>query len=241
MRSIIILLLLAVVSFPLGCSSGGPNLYPPTIRPSAFDPEQLKPVDYQVIVGDTIEIFVWQHTDLTRDIIVRPDGKLSFPLIGDIEAQGRTLTEIDDEVTKKLAEYVVAPQVSVTVKNFAGEKVIVLGEVGKPGVYKFFGRTSFMDIIAEAGGLTRDAQWGNALVIRGELKKDAEKSEIILLDVNEIINGNMRHNVVLYPRDIIYVSAKPIADVARYLRDYVSPVLGNLVSAKILSDALQKK
>src|SRR3989339_869336 len=129
MRSIIILLLLAVVSFPLGCSSGGANLYPPTIRPSAFDPEQLKPVDYQVIVGDTIEIFVWQHTDLTRDIIVRPDGKLSFPLIGDIEAQGRTLTEIDDEVTKKLAEYVVAPQVSVTVKNFAGEKVIVLGEV----------------------------------------------------------------------------------------------------------------
>jgi len=239
MRSIIILLLLTGL-FLLGCSNG-PDVYPPTIRPSAYDPEQLKPLDYQVIAGDTIEIFVWQHTDLTRDIIVRPDGKLSFPLIGDIEAQGRTLTEIDDEVTKKLAEYVVLPQVSVTVKNFAGEKVIVLGEVGKPGVYKFFGRASFLDIIAEAGGLTRDAQWGNALVIRGELKKDAEKSEVILLDINEIINGNLRNNIVIYPRDIIYVSTKPIADVARYLRDYVSPVLGNLVSAKILSDALQKK
>jgi polysaccharide export outer membrane protein len=218
-----------------------PDAYPPTIRPSAYDPEQLKPLDYQVIAGDTIEIFVWQHTDLTRDIIVRPDGKLSFPLIGDVEAQGRTLTEIDDEVTRKLTEYVISPQVSVTVKNFAGEKVIVLGEVGKPGVYKFFGRTSFMDIIAEAGGLTRDAKWGNALVIRGELKKDADKSEVILLDINEIINGNLRNNIVIYPRDIIYVSTKPIADVARYLRDYVSPVLGNLVSAKILSDALQKK
>ena len=165
MRSIIILLLLAGL-LPLGCG-GVTNVYPPTIRPSAYDPEQLKPLDYQVISGDTIEIFVWQHTDLTRDIIVRPDGKLSFPLIGDIEAQGRTLTEIDDEVSKKLAEYVVSPQVSVTVKNFAGEKVIVLGEVGKPGVYKFFGRASFLDIIAEAGGLTRDAHWGNALVIRG--------------------------------------------------------------------------
>ncbi len=239
MRSIIILLLLTGL-FLLGCSNV-PDAYPPTIRPSAYDPEQLKPLDYQVIAGDTIEIFVWQHTDLTRDIIVRPDGKLSFPLIGDVEAQGRTLTEIDDEVTRKLTEYVISPQVSVTVKNFAGEKVIVLGEVGKPGVYKFFGRTSFMDIIAEAGGLTRDAKWGNALVIRGELKKDADKSEVILLDINEIINGNLRNNIVIYPRDIIYVSTKPIADVARYLRDYVSPVLGNLVSAKILSDALQKK
>lgn len=239
MRSIIILLLLAGL-IPVGCG-GVPNVYPPTIRPSAYDPEQLKPVDYQVIVGDTIEIFVWQHTDLTRDIIVRPDGKLSFPLIGEIEAQGRTLTEIDDEVTRKLTEYIISPQVSVTVKNFAGEKVIVLGEVGKPGVYKFFGRTSFMDIIAEAGGLTKDAQWGNALVIRGELKKDADKSEVILLDINEIISGNLRNNIVIYPRDIIYVSTKPIADVARYIRDYVSPVLGNLVSGKILSDAMQKK
>ena len=240
MRSIIILLLLAVVSFPLGCG-GVPNVYPPTIRPSAFDPEQLKPIDYKVISGDKREIFVWQHTDLTRDIIVRPDGKISFPLIGDIEAQGRTLTEIDDEVTRKLAEYLVSPQVSVTVKEFAGEKVIVLGEVSKPGVYKFFGRASFLDIIAEAGGLTRDAQWGNALVIRGELKADAEKSDVILLDINEIINGNLRNNIVIYPRDIIYVSTKPIADVGRYLRDYVSPVLSNLVRAKGLSDAMQKK
>ena len=240
MRSIIILLLLAVVSFPLGCG-GVPNAYPPTIRPSALDPEQLKPVDYKVIIGDKLEIFVWQHTDLTRDIIVRPDGKISFPLIGDIEAQGRTLTEINDEVTKKLTEYVIAPQVSVTVKEFAGEKVIILGEVTKPGVYKFFGRASFMDMIGEAGGLTRDAKWGNALVIRGELKKDAEKSEVILLDVNEIINGNMRYNIVIYPHDIIYVSAKPIADVARYLRDYVSPVLGNIVSAKVISDVMQNK
>lgn len=233
-------LLLLAGLFILGCG-GGPDVYPPTIRPSALDPEQLKPVDYQIIVGDKLEIFVWQHTDLTRDIIVRPDGKLSFPLIGDIEAQGRTLTEIDSEVTKKLAEYVVSPQVSVTVKEFAGEKVIILGEVGKPGVYKFFGKASFLDMIAEAGGLTKDASRGNALVIRGELKEGTEKSEVILLDVNEILNGNLRHNIVVYPRDIIYVSAKPIADVARYLRDYVSPVLGNLINAKILNDAMQKK
>jgi polysaccharide export outer membrane protein len=200
----------------------------------------MKQVEYQVARGDTLEVFVWQHPDLTRDIIVRPDGKISVSLIGDIDVAGRTLTEIDKEIEKKLSEYIVSPEVSVTIKKFAGEKVIVLGEVTKPGVYTFVGLTSFLDIVAEAGGFTRDASKGNALVIRGELKEGKKQLEIILVSINDILKGNPQHNVVLYPRDIIYVSAKPIADVARYLRDYVSPILSNIVSIEFLADRWRK-
>ncbi|MFH0889384.1 MAG: polysaccharide biosynthesis/export family protein [Planctomycetota bacterium] len=237
MRYVVILMGIICVS-QIYCSTPPHNLVPTTVRPSAAESNQSKPVDYQVMVGDTLEIFIWQHADLTRDIIIRPDGKLSFPLIGDINAEGKTLTQIDEDITKKLTEYIVTPQVSVTVKNFAGEKVIVLGEVGKPGVYKFFGTTSFLDIIAEAGGFTKDK--GNALIIRGELKEGAKEAEVMLVDINGILNGNLRDNVVLYPRDIIYVSAKPIADVARYIRDYVSPILGNIVSLDTLNSIYKK-
>ncbi|MFH1230740.1 MAG: polysaccharide biosynthesis/export family protein [Planctomycetota bacterium] len=237
MRYGIILMIIICISH-FCCTTSAPPYQTPT-RPSANAPGQLKKIDYQVISGDTLEIFVWQHTDMTRDVIIGPDGKLSFPLIGDIDADGKTLTQIDDDITKKLTEYIISPQVSVTVKKFAGEKVIVLGEVGKPGVYKFVGTTSFLDIIAEAGGFTRDK--GNALIIRGDLKEGVTKSEVMLVDINSILNGDLRDNVVLYPRDIIYVSAKPIADVARYLRDYVSPILGNIVSFEVLSSTLSNK
>jgi polysaccharide biosynthesis/export protein len=237
MRYLIILMALICIS-QICCASPTP-FHQTATRPSANDPKQLKRVDYQVLVGDTLEIFVWQHADLTKDVIVGPDGKLSFPLIGDIDAEGKTLAQIDDDVTKKLAEYIVNPQVSVTVKKFAGEKVIVLGEVGKPGVYKFFGTTSFLDIIAEAGGFTKDK--GNALIIRGDLKEGTTESEVMLVDISSILNGNLRDNVVLYPRDIIYVSTTPIADVARYLRDYVSPILGNIVNVEFLRTTVINK
>ncbi|MDI6732673.1 MAG: polysaccharide biosynthesis/export family protein [Planctomycetota bacterium] len=239
MRYLLPELFLAVL-FLQGCTVVPSDVHPPTIRPSALDEEQLKPIDYQVMAGDTLEVFVWQNPDLSRDIIVRPDGKISVFLIGDTVAQGKTLTEIDDEITGKLSEYIISPQVSVTVKKFAGEKVILLGEVVKPGVYTFVGKTSFLDMVAEAGGLTRDAHKGNALIIRGEINKETGKSDVILLDVNEILSGNLRHNIVIYPRDIIYVASKPIADVARYLRDYVSPILGNLMSLEIIRDRLSR-
>jgi polysaccharide export outer membrane protein len=221
------------------CCSTPHNLVPPTARPCASDPNQSQTVDYKVMVGDTLAIFVWHHSDLTQDIIIRPDGKLSFPLIGDVDAEGKTLSQLNDSIGKKLTEYIVNPQVSVTVRKFAGEKVIILGEVSRPGVYTFVGRTSFLDMIAEAGGLTKDKS--NALIIRGELKEGATEAEVMLLDVDDILNGNLRNNVVIYPRDIIYVSTKPIAEVARYLSTYISPILGNIVNIEVINTTLLKK
>ncbi|MBI4713494.1 MAG: polysaccharide biosynthesis/export family protein [Planctomycetes bacterium] len=225
---------LLLVLFPLllwvGCNQPA-TVYPATIRPSIVEAREVKQLEYLINVDDVIEVNVWQNQDVSRDAIVRPDGMISFPLIGEVKAHKRTLRQIDDEITQKLKEYIISPEVTVAIKKFAGEKVIVLGEVVKGGVHKFVGNASLMDIIGEAGGLTRDAKYGNLLIIRGDV---LDKPEVVMVNVNDILNGDMRSNVVMYPNDIVYVSSKPIADVARYLRDYVAPVLSTIVSVEFL-------
>ncbi|MFA5794791.1 MAG: polysaccharide biosynthesis/export family protein [Candidatus Brocadiia bacterium] len=228
-----IIIFTAVLSALLcfSCVQNQSGAYPPSIRPSAIEARSLDKIDYSIAVDDVIQVFVWQNADISGDLIVRPDGKISMFLAGDIKAAGKTLTQIDDEITQRLAEYILAPQVTVAIKKFSGQPVIVLGEVGKPGVYKLTGTISLMQVLGEAGGLTRDSSKGNLLVIRGDV---LDKPEVVMVDISEILAGNMRNDIVMYPNDIVYVSAKPIADVSRYIRDYVTPVLSTVMSVEIL-------
>src|SRR3990167_1243699 len=131
--------------------------------------------EYTIDVGDTLDISVWKVPDLSSsEVIVRPDEKISLPLIGDIQAVGRTLTELDAEVTEKYALYVREPQVSVMIKRFGGSKVVVLGDVKTPGVYSFSGAIRLAEAIALAGDCTKYAVKNNILVIRGDIHNNPE-------------------------------------------------------------------
>lgn len=215
----------------ISCQPLPENTYPPSIRPSAIEARNIEKLEYIVTVDDVLKVSVWQNPDVSGDLIVRTDGKISMPLVGDIKAVGKTLTQIDEDITKKLSEYIITPDVTIAVTKFGGQPFIVLGEFGKQGVLKLSGTVSLMQIIGEAGGLTKDARKGNLLVIRGDV---LEKPEVIMVDVNEILAGNMRNDIVMYPYDIVYVSARPIADVSRYITTYITPLLSTTVSLELL-------
>lgn len=104
-----------------------------------------------------LHISVWENPDLEQDVIVRPDGKISFPLIDEVQAEGLTISELDKVMTEKLKEYIRYPDVSISLKKMAGERIIVLGEVKSPGVYTLSGRKTVLEAVALAGGFTKDA------------------------------------------------------------------------------------
>ncbi len=188
--------------------------------------EEAKPAEYRIGIEDILDISIWEVPELSKKVTVRPDGKLSFPLIGDIQAQGRTLKEVDDEITEKLTVYVREPQVSVIIDKFGGKKILVLGEIKTPGAYTFTGTINVMEIISRAGGYTEDAVLKSTKVIRGSLK------EPMVISINAerlFFKGDLRQNIALLPGDIVYVPKRFIANVNYWIRQF-TPALTNILS-----------
>jgi len=164
--------------------------------------------EYYLDIGDVLDVSVWQVPDLSRsEVIVRPDGRVSFPLIGDIKAEGLSLVQLDDMITGKLRAYVKSPEVSIMIRRFGdrdgNHKVVVLGEIFSPGVYKFDDIPTVTEVIASAGGYTKYAVLNSVVVIRGDVKA---KPELVRLNVARIFrSGNLSQNILLKPNDIVYV------------------------------------
>jgi polysaccharide biosynthesis/export protein len=117
---------------------------------------------------DVLEVAVWGNTDVTRTVPVRPDGKISLPLINDIQAAGLTPIQLRETVTKALKPYIPEPAVSVLVREIHSFKVTVIGQVKAPGRYELKGRATVLDVLAMAGGLNEYAARGRILVLRDE-------------------------------------------------------------------------
>ncbi len=203
---------------------------------SVVSPENPnKPVvaEYLVSSGDVIEVFVWQQPDLTREVLVRPDGKLSFPLVGDIPASGLNLTELDRTITTRLKTYIRFPDVSLAIKRFGGTKTIVLGEVGAPGVYIPTGQGGVLQVIAMAGGFTRDASTSSVMLIRGGLATP----EVAKLNLkNALERGRLEENVILQANDIIYVPKGDIASTLDFMQQFYPSISQVLVGQSIATN-----
>ena len=159
--------------------------------------------DYKLGPEDVIEIFVWKEPDLSvPSEVVRPDGKISLPLIGELQASGRTQAQIEAEVTQKLRQFVSDPVVNVIVKEVHSAKVSVLGEVKKPGVYPIKERATILDAIASAEGFTEYAKRGKVTVIRTTANGE-EKN--INLNVDDLIKRSKGDPFYVQPYDKIYV------------------------------------
>ena len=170
--------------------------------------------DYLISKGDALEISVWEAEGLTKDVIVTPDGMISFPLIGEIKVEGKTLRELDNEVTEKITAYVKNPQVSVMVKKIGGRRVVVLGEVKSPGVYQITGHGTIMEVIAMAGGTTKDAITRSIAVVRGDLKTSPQ---VRLVSLNRVFTyGKIPREYIIQPEDIVYVPKQFIASVGQF-------------------------
>lgn len=193
--------------------------------PEAPKPPEQKMAPYKINVGDVIEISVWRAKDMDKDVIVRPDGVISYPLVGDVLAVGLTLTELDRRLTERLTDYIRNPVVSIAIKRFGGTKVIVLGQVKFPGVYTPTGQGSVLEVIALAGGFTEDGQKDNTYLVRGGLENP---TPIKLRLARAIIKGDMDENPPLAPNDIIYVPRNASAT-WNYVMRQITPTLSNVL------------
>ena len=188
--------------------------------------------EYTVNFGDILDISVWQWPDLKDpEVYVRPDGKISFPLAGDVEVVGRTLTDIDKDLTKKLSEYIKSPEVSVSIKRFGGKKVIVLGEVRGPGVYAPTGRSTLLEVVALAGGFGPNAVSSSVIVVRGDLKS----AHAISCDLRRALKeGDLSQNISVEPNDIVYVPRRFISSVVDLVTQ-IQPWLATVLSGAAIA------
>jgi len=183
--------------------------------------EAKKSPEYVINEEDVLFISVWQNPDLDQEVIVRPDGKISFPLAGDIQAVGLTPAQLDKEITDRLKEYIKYPEVSISVRKLGGQKIIILGEVVDPGVYYGTGKSTVLEAIAAAGGFTPHAVVSSVVVIKGGFSSPKG----IRLDLNRaLLKADMSQNIYLEPQDIIYVPKKFIANVNYFVNQIIGPI-----------------
>ena len=124
------------------------------------------PGEYAIGAEDVLDIVVWDNTEISRSVPVRPDGKISLPLVNDVQAAGFTPMQLRETLARSLGQYLAAPNVSVIVREVHSFKVTVLGEVKLAGRYELRSRATVLDVLAMAGGLTDYAERGKLLLLR---------------------------------------------------------------------------
>jgi polysaccharide export outer membrane protein len=157
--------------------------------------------EYRLGAEDLIQFHVWKEPDLSTEVVVRPDGKISLPLIGEIEAVGKTALQLQEETAKRLKQYVTEPVVTVIVKDVKSPKISVLGQVKRPDVYHIKQRMTVLDAIALAGGFTEYADRNKVIIIRGT-KWGVNR---IKLNLKPLIKDGRSSLAYVQPADTVYV------------------------------------
>jgi polysaccharide export outer membrane protein len=158
--------------------------------------------EFRLGPDDVIEVTVYQDKTLDRTVPVRPDGKISLPLIGEMPASGKTATDLQKEISLRLKQFVADPTVTVVVKEVNSPKVSVLGEVKNPGMYKIKDRATLLDAIALAGGLTEYAKRNKIVVIRTDSNGPPHQFK---LNIDDQIKGRRTEPFYILPYDKIYI------------------------------------
>ena len=171
--------------------------------------EAAKPVSKEFLLGpeDVLEVTVWRNQDLSRTVVVRPDGKISLPLIGDVQASGLSAAQVAAKIAARLTEFKENPNVSVSIKEVNSYFIYVLGEVLKPGKYPIKSYATVLQGVSLAGGFTPYASKNKMQVIRTLTNGDGNENQLrIPVPYNELISGKGEiENFVLKSGDTIVV------------------------------------
>jgi polysaccharide biosynthesis/export protein len=160
------------------------------------------PTEYLIGPEDILEISVWKEEGLEREVLVRPDGKLSFPLAGDVQAAGRTPEQVQTEITERIQRYIPDPVVTVTVKAIGGNKVYVIGEVKNPGSYVIGRYVDVIQALTLAGGLTPFARENSIKVLR----REGTREIVVSFEYAEVKKGRrLEQNIFLRGGDVVVV------------------------------------
>ncbi|MCX7919720.1 MAG: polysaccharide biosynthesis/export family protein [bacterium] len=162
-------------------------------------PEETGSASYRINIEDTIAVSVWQHNDLNITAVVGPDGTISMPLVGEIAVNGLTKQEAREKITTKLKKYIKEPIVTITIVEYGGRRVRVLGQVSNPGSIPFTGRITLLEAVSRAGGPTVSAQLHHCAVFRGT-------ETVIEVDLYELLyEKNMKLDIPLEPGDTVFI------------------------------------
>jgi len=174
------------------------------LKPAILGTENAGPV-YKIGPGDSLQISVWRNPELSVSVPVRPDGRISVPLIADLRAAGKTPTELANEISEGLSKYIQEPVVTVIVTGFVGpltQQVRVVGEAVQPKAIPYRDNMTLLDVMIACGGLTNFANGNGARIIR--MVDGAQKQFAVRLD-DLLKDGDIAANVQMLPGDVLII------------------------------------
>ena len=167
----------------------------------AQDAESAGP-PYKILPGDVLQISVWKEVDLQMEVLVRPDGAISFPLAGEISTRNRSVLELQEEVTQRLGRYISDPVVTVSVREVLGNKIYVIGQVARPGVFVVNPQVDVMQALSMAGGSTPFAALNDIKILR----RTGDEQVAISFRYNDVVRGtDLEQNIILQSGDVVVV------------------------------------
>ena len=202
MKRIGILVALAMASLLGGCASE-PKVTP--VPSAASTAAGQPPPEYLIGPGDTLQVFVWNHPELTVTVPVRPDGMISTPLISGVTAEGKTAAQLGKDLSVALSEFVRNPTVSVMVTGFVGSyanQIRVVGQAAKPQSIPYRANMTLLDVMIAVGGLAEFAAGNRAILLREEDGKQVRKT-VHLRDLLD--KGDVTANVAMRPGDVLII------------------------------------
>jgi len=162
--------------------------------------------DYIVGEGDVLKITVYDHDDLTTTARVSGDGMIVFPLIGQVNVKGLTLSQITQDISALLADgYIVNPQINIFIQEFRSKKAFIMGEVNRPGLYVLPGQTTLLALLSQAGGLTKDA--GEKAMIKRKANPPDNTENVLTLDLKRLVEkGDTSLDIPIMDSDSVYIT-----------------------------------
>ena len=200
-RNLTVTILSMAVLLVSGCSSSSPTGQDNERSAASASAD----AGYSIGPGDSLEIFVWDHEDLSTTVSVRPDGKISTPLVEDLQAAGRTPTQLARDIEGVLREYIRTPVVTVIMQGFVGEggqQIRVVGQAVSPQTLQFRQGMTVLDVMIEVGGLSEFAAGNRAKIIR---ESNGDQLEI-KVRLDDLLNdGEISENVQMRPGDVLII------------------------------------
>ncbi len=219
-KHILSTLLLAGIYFLAGCGVSAPAL---STNRTAVAPSVKTFPAYRLGCGDIIEVKFYKNERFSREQTVRPDGRITLERIGDVTAAGLTPAQLDSVITTAYTAFVIDPEVTVFVKEFASQKVFVFGEVNEPGVYPLDNEMTYLQALTVAGGPTDMAKLSHVLLIRGDGLTDKQE---FFLNLRPIAKRNAVQKLgYVQARDLIFVPATTLGNANKIMRQFYSTIL----------------
>jgi polysaccharide export outer membrane protein len=182
---------------------------PPVLAAPAGPAQVALPPDFVLGPDDVLHVEFWRDKELSADVTVRPDGKITLPVLNDVQAAGLTPDQFRDKVLEQAKRFIEDPQVTITVKEIKSRKVFITGEVNKGGTYLLNDRMTVLQLIAAAGGLTEFAKSKNIIIMRpdaGGGVRPAGQAITFKFNYKDVLAGkNLKQNIELKPGDTVIV------------------------------------